>query len=394
MASSLRAISERHPRLAAAYGWATKHPILASLLLVLARSPIDAVGYVNLDTALFAAAGRSLVFEGNLDVFSDARVQVGPLHLIYDGVLARLAGVLGVDVQVPIVIASELLFTAVAVLCFRRLLAVRGRSSPDTELFVGCVMALAGPAWVVGTSSHPAEGLVPLAWVVSVLYLRSGNEWKGGGVLGLAASFKLWALLGGPLVLLACRPRKIAGASLAFVGVTALFYAPFLLWGEVNTFDFEWTIKAQSPLAFIWDVGMPIGWTQRVIQGVAVAAVGAGLALLFRRRVDLDWGLPLALVTTRLLFDPTDFHYYWVAAGVLGILGASLYLPSFLSARHGVIAAGFYLTLFPFFLTRGLAQRVYLLVLLVSVLTAVCLRLAHGSDEEGAIALPGGVSAR
>ena len=361
-------VGKRHPAMIGAWRWACEHAVLVTALLAALRSPIDALGYVNLDTPLFADAGRALVFDLDLGVFSDPKIQVGPLHLVYDGLLAGVGDLMNVRAQVPIVVASEVLFAVAFVLCFRAALSVRGRRDGTAELFAGCVAALFGLAWIAGTSSHPAEGFIPLAWVYCVVCLRTSRPLRAGLVLGLAGTIKLWALLGAPLLLLASHPPAFIASGATFAAVVAGAYAPFLAGGEVRTFDFTWTVKPQSPLAFFWEPGTTIGWTQRIVQGAGVGLVGAMGGVAFRRAVEADWALPLALVAMRLLLDPTDFHYYWLAAGTLIVFGLCLRLPARPSARHLASAVVFYATLLPFYLLRGLAFRVYIVALCAAVL--------------------------
>ena len=339
-----------------------RNPVATVAVAAAVRSLIDAIDFVNPDTNLFAAAGRRLLFEGDLYVFRDAVIQVGPLHLLYSGALGRLGTALGLTQKFFIVVVSEIVFSVVAVLCLRVMLRTRQRQDPQAEVIVGAIVALLGPAWLVGTSGHPAEGFIALAWVGIVILVRKGRSVAGGAVLGLAAGAKLWAILGAPLLSLRKSHRGSARSALAFAGVAVAVYAPFFVWGEVRTFEYTWDLEGQSPLAYFWDPGAAVPWGFRVAQGFFVAIVGLGFAMLFRDRIDADWAVPAVVVAARLLVDPKGYPYYWVAIGTLLLLGIGTQLHRVPQLLYPLIAVGFCVTLVPFYFLGELGYRTYLTV--------------------------------
>jgi hypothetical protein len=262
------------------------------------------------DAKLFAAAGRRLWSRDGLNVFDDSILQTGPAHLLLAGVGAGLGAPIGLSGAVA---STALLAAVVALLILALPMSRRARLG----VLVAC--ALAGPFSVAALDGHFEELLVGVTLLLAAASAGQGRATRTGALIGLAGAFKLWGVLGFPVVLLLPRLRQQTHAALVTLGVVVLAYAPFLAFGVVRTFNHEWHAGEPSPLALLLHNGASYGWPARLAQGVITVGVGAVIALR-ARQVPGSWPLvPAAVVSTRLLTDPDVLEYYWTAAALVAL---------------------------------------------------------------------------
>jgi hypothetical protein len=263
------------------------------------------------DATLFVRAGRRLFSGDGLSVFDEPVIQTGPAHLAVNGLAAR-AGFLGLTAEVR---AAVFLGAVVALL----ILALPMPRAARLGLLGACV--LTGPFSVAALDGHFDELLVAATLLLAAAAASRGQAARSGLLIGLAAAWKLSGALGLPLVLLLTGWRARSRASGLAVLTASSCYAPFLIWGVVRTFEFEWRAGEPSPLALVMSNTAPYGWGVRVAQGALVVLVGALFASRARRDGDgTRWAVvPLALVSMRLLADPDILEYYWTGLAMLGL---------------------------------------------------------------------------
>ena len=159
-------------------------------------------------------------------------------------------------------------------------------------------------------------------WIWSARLARARKAAGAGSLLALAAGLKLWGVLGVPVLLLCSEPRRRMLAAGLFAALVAIAYAPFLLLGEVNTFEFRWPVD--SPLLHPFaDADGLFPWPLRILQGLAAVALGAAVAVRMRNRVHVEWALPLAIVIVRIVLDPLPHYYFWLPIEAIGLVGAA-----------------------------------------------------------------------
>ena len=303
-AAELRRIDAGSPRLAGALRALERRSValavVASCLWGAAAAPMFGVAS---DADVLLAASRRGPW---LDVFADPIVQVGPVHL---GLVALLAGVGNLlHVAEPAAVGGGLaLLVALGTAAVTRAAgAVRAR-----QLAAVLTVLLAGPLVVTTVAGHQEDLLVALLLLGAAIV--AGRRSPGlaaavgsGALVGMAGGFKLWGVLGVACLLLHADRRRLLAAAGAAVGVLLLLYGPFLLWGEVRTFEFAWSVRDFSPLSFVVDEGTAFGWPLRVLQ----AALAVGVAAFVARYRRSWWAVPAAVISVRLLTDPATFTYY------------------------------------------------------------------------------------
>lgn len=376
LAEAIEDWAEGHPRSTRLYRSALEHRLLVLTALAAVTGWLYSFpAVVSRDLRLFSATGRSLLQLRIGEVYSQAEVQLGPLGLLMFGLNDLFARIAGVRLEPGIAVAVAVGVTLLSVHVIRSMNSelTPPRALPSGyELFFGCVVIIGGICFEATTSAHPTEALIPLLWLFASQQARRGRGVSAGASLAVAGLLKAWGALGLPLLLLAPRRRAAAagGATQAFL--TALAYAPFLLSNTTSTFTFQWLVKPQSPLTFFVEPGTPFGWSWRVVQAGAILAVGAGL-ILWRQRLVQGWHVCLAMVAVRMLTDPLDYHYYWLSVGVLVLCGLSTLMPVEPSWWRVPYAAGFYLTLLPFFLLEGTSEAWYIAIASIAALAfATC----------------------
>jgi hypothetical protein len=290
--------------------------LLAWVLPLGAAALVAALGTRDpADLPYFAHAARMLLSSGWADTFADPSLQVGPLQLLVVALGDRLGGMGALDYVIGLGLA------ALAVLTAGRLL--RGRNNRAAwQLVAGVSFVVFGLTAEAYSYGHPAQVAIPLLWVLAAIDARDGRTLRAGALLGLAAGFEVWAVLGAAILLLA-RPARLAARGLAAqVAVTAALFAPFLLAGDFRMFDYSWRVEGWTLVRFLVPAGSEFPWGLRLLQGACALAVGAALALALRRTERAFWVVPLGIVAVRILLDPTLYSWYWLGVETLTVLAA------------------------------------------------------------------------
>jgi hypothetical protein len=288
------------------------------VLLALGMAVVD-LGQEPVDLGVFVRAGRDLLSRRWADTFADPDVQAGPVFLALYGALGLLADWLGVHVRTLVAPVVEVGVALAAMWTVRRTRRALGcPDSPVAELATGTLSVLWSLTSGAYVDGHPAQAAIPLLWLAAAVDQRSGRWLRAGVLLGLSAGWESWGLLGLPLLLLAPRLLDAARAVLLAIAAAALLFLPFALFGTVRTGDYRWAVTARAPLARWLAVGAEVGWSWRLAQGLAALAVGAAVAWALRHPESLWqrgslWAVPVAVLATRLLLDPVNYRYYWLA---------------------------------------------------------------------------------
>lgn len=287
-----------------------------------------------IDLWILSRAGAELFDSDWIDVFSDKGIQVGPLMLLVQGSLWEVAAATGVRLET---LFSLLMQPAVILSCLW--LVGTGIGDPRRRLAAQIAVALLLFVWEIPWNAyifgHPTEFLIPILWLVAARLAHGGRPGRAGIAIAASAGLKLWGVLGVPLLLLAPEARgRLHGVAAAGAGV-ALLYGPFLLFGEVNTFEYRWIVESGTGPAWVLDPGAEFGWPPRLLQGAVALSVGAAVALLSRTRDELVvWAPALAIIGARLATDPTAFAYYWLAPQAILLVAAGWFI-----GRKAVIPA-------------------------------------------------------
>jgi hypothetical protein len=281
------------------------------------------------DEQLFRQAGDALL-HGRLDeVYADPIVQAGPVQLVwvwllqvYDaaspGLTLTAAGVAGVPVA-----------TLAAGYAVRAVRAVAGLPRhPGAELGIACLALAWGISEVAAFSGHPAEVAVPLAWLVAGVLARRGRPLVAGALVGFAAGWELWGVLGAAVLLLGPgttrdRLRGLVAGGAVLVATVAALYLPFLASGEFRMFEYRWVVRPESLLGILRPaaVGDGFPWEGRLAQGAFAGLASVTAALALRRHWVAVWVVPLVAQAARIVLDPVLHGYYWTPILVLALAG-------------------------------------------------------------------------
>jgi len=273
------------------------------------------------DSPLFVAAGRTVLSSHWRETFADSSVQAGPLQLALFGSVGRslaiLSAVVGVCVVVLVVAAARS-----AGVTSSRLLGLTGLAAVVTGLTVNAFEA-----------GHPADAMLPLAWVIAAADARRGRVVRAGVLVGLGAGLETWSVLGLAMLVLAPRGRDALRGVVVGACVAAALFLPFVVGGHFEMLSYTWNVSRGSLLSFWVAPGTHIGWALRMAQGAAALGAGFGVARLARRSAHAVWLVPFAVVLARLALDPLDNGYYFV--GVVGpaLVGLAAFLSAAPSAR-------------------------------------------------------------
>jgi hypothetical protein len=290
--------------------------LLAWVLPLSAAALVAALGTRDpADLSYFAHAARTLLSSDWADTFADPSLQVGPLQLLVVALGDRLGGMAALDYVIGLAL------TVLAVLTAGRLLHGR-KHRAGWQLVAGLAVVLLGLTAEAYSYGHPAQVAIPLLWVLAATDARDGRTIRAGIVVGLAAGFEVWALLGAPLVLLAPGARLIVRGFAVQIAVTVALFAPFVLAGDFRMFDYSWRVEGWTLVRFLVPAGSEFPWGLRVLQGACALGVGAGLAFALRRTERALWAVPLGIVAVRMLLDPTLYSWYWLGLETLTLLAA------------------------------------------------------------------------
>jgi hypothetical protein len=291
--------------------------VVAWLLPLAAAALAAAIGTRDpADLSYFAHAARTLLSANWANAFSDPSLQVGPVQLLVVGVGDRLGGMVFLDYLLGLGL------TALAVFTVGRLL--RGRS--HRVLFQGAAglalvaLGITAEAYSYG---HPAQVAIPLLWILAAIDARDAKTVRAGALLGLAAGFEVWGVLGAPVLLLAGSSRRVVHSFAAQLALTALLFGPFIAFGDFRMFEYTWRVEGWTLVRFVVPAGSEFPWSLRLLQGACALGVGVALALTLRRTERALWAVPLGIVAVRVLLDPTLYSWYWLGVETLALVGAA-----------------------------------------------------------------------
>lgn len=268
------------------------------------------------DLPYFAHAARTLLSAHWADAFADPSLQVGPLQLLVVGVGDRVGGMAFLDYLLGLGL------TALAVFTVGRLL--RGRSQRALlQCAAGLALVALGITAEAFSYGHPAQVAIPLLWILAAIDARDGKTVRAGALLGLAAGFEVWGVLGAPVLLLAGSSRHLVRGFVAQVALTAVLFGPFIVFGEFRMFDYAWRVEGWTLVRVLVPAGSEFPWSLRLLQGACALVVGAALALTLRRTERALWAVPLGIVAVRVLLDPTLYSWYWLSLGTLALMAAA-----------------------------------------------------------------------
>lgn len=324
-------------------------------------------GLVTFDSMAFHEAGLKMFSSEWAETFADPSIQEGPIVIMVYGILGHLARILSVDPKYLLALVVETGFTLGLMVIVKGLLADRSLVQPDVELYVGLLAILGFVSWNAFGSGHIAEAIIPLIWLEAIRDIGKGREVKAGMLLGLSAALKTWGVLGIVLTLFASRPRRALRAAGPAVAVSILPWIPFVIFGKVSTFAYEWAVQVPSLVRHVIPINTPVPWTWRIIQGAAAMSFVAFLIFVFKRSPEGPWLTVTGLVAMRLVLDPTYYYYYIVALSVLCLVGAAVVFPTTPQPLRVLKVAVAYLFLHPIFLLKDQGLALWSLALCVAV---------------------------
>ena len=297
-----------HPAVDRLVRWAWARP--AALLLPLAFVVIGSLGAVipDGDAGWFREAGRGMLGPNFWNVFIQPGLQIGPLYLLALGGAAAAVDAVGLPVLFTLAALQAVLVTWLGLVTARRFANHTGARALSAQWALGLALVLGGLLAESIGNGHPEEIALGLLLANAALDAGRGRRGSVGLLVGLAAGFKLWGILGIPVVLVGRRQRAVWVRGLLAGAVVLLCYAPFFVWGEVNTFRFTWGMSnAGSTLAQLGSWLGASDWTLRVIQGAAAMLVGCAVAV---RRSGSGLTIVICVIAARLLLDPLMMSYY------------------------------------------------------------------------------------
>jgi hypothetical protein len=284
------------------------------------------------EMVFFGPAGSAMLTGHWAGVFANPVVQAGPFELFPYGVL-QLLGTHGTLQWTAYFTVCDCALTVVFVLGALSGIARAGGRKDLLLYVVAGGAALIGDfiPWAFGIG-HPAQVVVPALWILAARAAKERHFATTGVLIGLSAGWEVWGVLGAPVIFCALRPDllRAAWAGLATVAVT---YGPFAASGHFRMFQFRWPISSSSLTHAIWPGMTAFPWSLRVVQAVLALAVGVAVAYASRRTVHALWLSPLAVLATRLTFDPTVYPYYWTAPAVVAVAAVCIALHE----RHWVL---------------------------------------------------------
>lgn len=305
-AQEWEAFAARRPAVVRRLRWLSTHP--GVVLLPWAGLMAGLLGADNPggDAQWFRDAGLSMFGPDVFDVFSTPGLQMGPLYLLFVGMLAAAVRVVGLPVLFTVAAVQSMGIAWFALFTARRWAAELGADLRRAQWGVVAPMVFGGLLAESIGSGHPEEVFLGLLFANAALFAQQGKLARPGVLIGLATGIKLWGLLGAPILLIGRRPRVVVVGALSIVAIAVACYAPFFLLGEVNTFDFTWG-TTRTPVSFVTAAWGWSDWALRLVQGAAVALVGCLVAW---RRSGTALVVVLMIIATRLVLDPLFLTYY------------------------------------------------------------------------------------
>jgi hypothetical protein len=83
-------------------------------------------------------------------------------------------------------------------------------------------------------------------------------------------------------------------------------------------------VSSQSLVSIFVAPGSAVGWPLRIAQGALALGAGVAVARAARNSRHAVWLVPGAVVVVRLLLDPLDSGYYFVAVEGPALVGLAL----------------------------------------------------------------------
>jgi len=264
------------------------------------------------DAWMFVAAGRTMLSGDWSRTFANPGIQVGPLQLLLYGTVGR----------VP-VLTAVLLGVAAAVLVVAAARAA-GVTQPRLLAGVGLAAVATGFTRAGWDAGHPADSWLPLLWILAAADARRGRTVRAGLVVGLSAGLETWGVLGVAVLALAPSVRGAArGFVVAAVSAAALFL-PFVAGGHFGMDHYRWVVSSQSLVSWFVAPGTAVAWPLRLAQGALAVGAGVAVARATRGSRHAVWLVPGVVVLVRLLLDPLDSGYYFVAIEGPALVGLAL----------------------------------------------------------------------
>ena len=304
-----------------------RHPLL--LLLVLQQTWASRM---PTDWWLLTTGARALTGPQPFSVYVDTPyLQAGPTGLLVVRALDLLPANLGE-------VAAHL---GLAVLGWGLLWLVERRVHPDgvpiqeglLTLAVG-LPVLAIWSFLAGGAPHPEDGLAIATFVFAALAVRHQRSTVAGLLIGLALSWKPWAVVALPMVL-GLRGGRTRASALA-IAIPAMCWLPFLLADSQTlrsvSHGFELQHNAALRAFGFGSDHVPLWWRSVELAGTLIAALLAA--------VRRSWLVAIAAgCTARLLLDPAGFDYY--VAGVVLVTALTERLAGLPPWRTALLASGF-----------------------------------------------------
>ena len=264
------------------------------------------------DAWMFVRGGRVLLSADWTRTFANPGIQVGPLQLALYGTVGR----------VPVLMAIVLSVTAVLLVLFTARAA--GVEQPRLLAGVGLAAVATGFTRAGFDAGHPADSLLPLLWILAAVEARRGRTVRAGLIVGLSAGFETWGILGIAVLALAPSARDAARGFVVAVGAAAVLFLPFVASGHFGMSHYRWLVSSQSLVSFVVAPGSAVGWPLRIAQGALALGAGVAVARAARNSRHAVWLVPGAVVVVRLLLDPLDSGYYFVAIEGPALVGLAL----------------------------------------------------------------------
>lgn len=299
------------------------------------------------DEPLFRDAGDALLHGRLAEVYAYPIIQAGPFELLWVRLVTALDAVSAGLHLTALGVAGVPAVTLGAGYAVRRLRAALDLPrAAALELGVAALTLVWGVGAAFAFCGHPAQVVVPAAWVAAGVLAQRGRPAAAGAVVGLAAGWETWAVLGAAVLLVAPAGRErpgsrsawegVAKAGAALAAVLAALYLPFAATGSFRMLDNRWTVSPRSLVAdaapALVAEGFP--WWARAVQAACAVAASAAVALALRSRsgasgtsVDAVWLVPLVAAAVRLVLDPVLYPYYWTAPLVLALAGLAVSRP-------------------------------------------------------------------
>lgn len=300
-------LEAQHPALHRRLLTLWRHPVLVVVLVaVVVEGSLGAVIPVG-DAAWFRRAGTGMLGAGFLDVLSDQGLQIGPLYLLALGVATQVVTFLHLPVLFTLAALQVAGLAWLGMWTARRAAVATGAAFLPAQWAVGLTLALGGFLAESIGNGHPEELLVGLLLANAALLAARGRYALAGFVIALATGVKQWGVIGAGVLLSGRRLRGLLVGGVVLAVTVLAIYLPFVLGGDVRTFEMRWGFRSSTLLGRI---GMWTGlsdWALRCLQGAVAGGVGALLA--WQRRASPLLAV-IGIVAARLLLDPMRLTYY------------------------------------------------------------------------------------